>query len=120
MNITWITIHVKNMDVSKRFYCDVLGLTVKHEMAPRPGMKICFLDGGTIDYELIEDADHPDITIGESVSVAFLVGSLDKKIDELKKKGVKNIVGPIQPAPTVRFIFIRDPDGMTIQLAEYL
>ena len=118
MNITWITIHVKNMDVSKNFYCDVLGLKVKHEMAPRPGMKICFLDGGPIDYELIEDDGHPEIHIGDSVSAGFMVGSLDQTIADLKKKGVENIVGPIQPAPNIRFIFVKDPDGMTIQISE--
>jgi len=118
MKITWITIHVKDMAVSKRFYCDVLGLTVKHEMAPRPGMNICFLDGGPIDYELIEDDGHPEIHIGDSVSVGFRVDSLDEKIADLKKKGVENIVGPIQPTPTIRFIYIKDPDGMTIQISE--
>lgn len=89
-------------------------------MNPKPGVKICFLDGETIDYELIEDVDHRDIKIGESVSAAFLVESLDNKIHDLKKKGITNIIGPIQPIPAVRFIFIRDPDGMTIQIVENL
>ncbi len=120
MKITWITIHVKNMDVSKHFYCDVLGLKVKHEMAPRPGMKICFLDGGPIDYELIEDADHRLIHIGDSVSAGFVVDSLDEKIAELKRKGVTKIAGPIQPSPSIRFIYIKDPDGMTIQISEQM
>jgi lactoylglutathione lyase len=106
------------MIVSKRFYCEVLGLKVKHEMAPRPGMKICFLDGGPIDYELIEDAGHRLINIGDSVSVGFMVDSLDETIDNLKKKGVENINGPIQPSPAIRFIYIKDPDGMTIQISE--
>jgi lactoylglutathione lyase len=106
------------MDTSKRFYCDVLGLKVKTEMAPQPEMKICFLDGGPIDYELIEDSDHGDIKIGESVSAGFMVESLDQKIQNLKDKGVKHIVGPIQPSPFIRFIYIKDPDGMTIQISE--
>jgi lactoylglutathione lyase len=104
--------------VSKQFYCDVLGLTVKHEMAPRPGMKICFLDGGPIDYELIEDAGHRLINIGDSVSVGFRVESLAETIAELKKKGVTEINGPIQPSPDIRFIYVKDPDGMTIQISE--
>ena len=118
MTIIWITIHVKNMTASKHFYCDILGLSVKNEMAPRPGMNICFLDGGPIDYELIEDAGHPEIKIGDSVSVGFKVDSLDKKIDDLKKKGITDIVGPVQPAPFIRFIYIKDPDGMSIQISE--
>jgi len=120
MKISWITIYVKNMDDSKRFYCDVLGLSVKNEMAPRPGMKICFLDGGPIDYELIEDNEHSEINIGESVSAGFMVESLDNTIADLKAKGITNIIGPIQPSPTIRFVFIKDPDGMTIQIAEHL
>ena len=120
MKISWITIYVKNMEESKRFYCYVLGLKIKTEMAPRPGMKICFLDGETIDYELIEGVDKRDAKIGEGISVAFLVKSLDDKIQDLKEKGVENIVGPIQPTPNIRFIFIQDPNGMTIQIAEHL
>ena len=119
MKMTWITINVKNMDDSKHFYCDVLGLSVKNEMVPRPGMKICFLDGGPIDYELIEDDAHPEINIGESVSVGFRVDSLDDTIADLKTKGITRIIGPIQPSPTIRFMYIKDPDGMTIQISEH-
>ena len=118
MKITWITIHVKDMVVSKQFYCDVLGLTVKHEMAPRPGMAICFLDGGPIEYELIEDSEHREIEIGKSVSAGFMVDSLDDVIASLKQKGVTDIVGPLQPSPVIRFIYVKDPDGMTIQISE--
>jgi len=120
MKISWITIYVKNMEESKRFYCDVIGLKIKTEMNPKPGLKICFLDGETIDYELIEDADHRDVKIGKSITVAFLVEALNKKIHDHKKKGVEKIVGPVQPAPNIRFVFIQDPNGMTIQIAEHL
>ena len=118
MNICWITIHVTNMAVSKKFYCEILGLKVKTEFSPRPGTNICFLDGGDVDYELIDDAGENDITMSRSVSVGFTVDSLDAAIDNLNSRGITEITGPIQPSPDSRFIFITDPDGMTVQLVE--
>lgn len=120
MKLCWVTIHVTDMEKSKRFYCEVLGLKIKREFSPRPGFSICFLEGGGADYELIEDASASDqVSFSNSVSVGFLVDSLDEKIADLKGKGVENIIGPIAPSPSDRFIFIKDPDGMTVQIVEH-
>ena len=121
MHICWVTIHVSNMEESKKFYCDVIGLKVKTEFSPRPGMRICFLDGGTTDYELIENSDDGnEQPFSKRVSVGFQVDALDAKIEVLKNKGITAITGPMQPSPTTRFIFITDPDGMMVQLVEQL
>ena len=120
MNISWASIYVKDMNISKQFYCEVLGLKIKHEMSPKPGLNLCFLDGGNIDYELIEDANRSEIKMSDSVTICFMTESLDSKIKDLKDKGVADIVGPFQPSPHTRFIFIQDPNGMKIQIAEQL
>ena len=120
MKLCWVTIHVTNMQQSKQFYCDVLGLKIKREFAPREGFSICFLEGNGADYELIEDASVRDeVSFSNSVSVGFLVDSLNEKIADLRSKGVENIIGPIAPSPNDRFIFIKDPDGMTVQIVEH-
>lgn len=120
MKICWMTIHVMDMEKSKQFYCDVLGLKVKREFSPRPGYSICFLEGGGADYELIEDVSaHDEVKFSNSVSVGFLVDSLDDMITRLKNNGIENIIGPIAPSPNDRFIFIKDPDGMTVQIVEH-
>ena len=109
------------MEESKKFYCDTIGLKVKTEFSPRPGMRICFLDGGPVDYELIENVEDGDEQpFNKRVSVGFRVDALDAKIEALKNKGITPITGPIQPSPDIRFIFISDPDGMTVQLVEQL
>ena len=120
MKLCWVTIHVTDMQQSKHFYCDVLGLKIKREFAPGDGFKICFLEGNGADYELIEDASARDeVSFSNSVSVGFLVDSLDEKMADLRSKGVENIIGPIAPSPNDRFIFIKDPDGMTVQIVEH-
>lgn len=68
------------MNISKHFYREVLELKVKNEIVPRPGLKISFLDGESIDYELIENTEHPKAHIDESASVAFQVYSLESCI----------------------------------------
>jgi hypothetical protein len=34
-----------------------------------------------------------------------------------KKKGIVNIAGPLQLSHVIRFIYIEDPDSMTIQIS---
>lgn len=120
MKLCWVTIHVTDMEKSKRFYCELLGLKIKREFSPRPGFSICFLEGGGADYELIADASARDqVIFSNSVSVGFLVDSLGEKMADLRSKGVENIIGPIAPSPNDRFIFIKDPDGMTVQIVEH-
>ncbi len=46
--------------------------------------------------------------------------SLDQTISLAKEKGVAILGEPVQPNPHVRFAFIKDPNGMRVQLVENL
>lgn len=118
MNILWVTIYVHNMAESVRFYTEIMGLTISHQSSPQPGMEITFLNSGSIQFELIYDPNNLDISMGKDISVGFQVPSLDKKIEELNKKGISPIIGPIRPGPNVSFIFITDPNGLKLQIVE--
>ncbi len=48
---------------------------------------------------------------------SFEVASLDEQIKLLEKKGLE-LKGPIQPNPNVRFIYVKDPNGVSIQFVE--
>lgn len=56
--------------------------------------------------------------VGGDISWSFEVDSLDKALALVKEKGIKVDSDPIQPTPHIRFFFIKDPNGMKIQLAE--
>lgn len=118
MNFGWSTLRVKNLEESIKFYTDVLGLEVVNRFKGGPGVNIAFLGSGETKIELICDGENRDTNVGGDISWGFEVKSLDKTIARVKEKGINIDSGPIQPNPNIRFIFIKDPNGMRIQLAE--
>ena len=118
MNICWITIYVRDMAESLKFYTQTLGLQVKRSFSAGGGTEICFLDGKGTDLELIFDPNRKEVSCAADVSVGFQVESLDKTMADLKEKGITQLTGPIAPNPSIRFTFVTDPNGLKIQLAE--
>lgn len=118
MKFCWSTLMVKDMKESLRFYTEIVGLKVKNNFKPAPGMEITFLGDGETSIELICNENLKDINVGTDISWGFEVKSLDKTMELLKEKGIDILSGPTQPNPHVRFIFVKDPNGMRIQFAE--
>jgi len=118
MNLCWVTIRVSDLDESLRFYRDLLGLEVARRLDPAPGTEIVFLGppGGT-EVELIRTGDGAP-RYGEDFSIGFEVGSLAGALERLRAGGVTECSGPFQPTPALRFVFVRDPDGLRVQLVE--
>ncbi len=117
MNFVWSTLRVKNFEESLKFYTEILGLKVKRRFQGGPGTEIAFLGDGGTEIELICNGEN-DINVGSDISWGFEVKSLDETIAMVKEKGINIDEGPIQPNPHVKFIFIKDPNGMRIQLVE--
>lgn len=120
MSFCWSTLSVKNLDESIKFYEDILDLRVVNRFPAGPGTEIAFLGGGDTQIELICSGDGGEINTGNDISWGFTVDSLDQALALVKEKGIDIESGPIQPNPHVRFFFIRDPNGMKIQLVENL
>lgn len=118
MNVLWTTISVKSMEESLGFYQDIVGLPLDSKFTAGPDTEISFLGGEGAKVELIYNKKNLDINIGKDVSMGFPVKSLDEKMEFLKGKGIQIQGGPFQPNPHIRFFFIKDPNGMTIQFVE--
>ena len=118
MKFCWSTLNVKNLEESIRFYADVIGLEVVSKFNAGPGVEIVFLGKGETKIELICDDESRDTIVGNDISWGFEVESLDKMLVLVKEKGINIDSGPTQPNPHVRYFFIKDPNGMRIQLVE--
>lgn len=119
MSILWTTISVKNMEESLKFYQDIVGLPIERRFTAGPDTEIYFLGGGEgAKLELICNKKNNVIDIGKDISIGFAVDSIDDKIESLKNRGIEIKSGPFQPNPNVRFFFIEDPNGLTIQFVE--
>ena len=118
MKFCWTTISVKDMGESLKFYQDVIGLPISRRMKPGPDMDIVFLGSGETMVELIYNAKTGNINFGKDISLGFEVESLEKILESLKSKNIPVESGPFQPNPSIKFLYVIDPNGLKIQFVE--
>ncbi|CAM3382487.1 MULTISPECIES: VOC family protein [Saccharibacillus] len=121
MNLTWnwLTLRVRDLEASIAFYNGVLGLPVDRRFESR-GRLIAML--GTAQQPKIELIQGGDVNVrpGSGISVGFEVESLDAAMAELADRGIPIARGPVSPNPRLRFLYVLDPDGFEVQLAQHL
>lgn len=118
MKFCWVTINVRDMSESIKFYEEIVGLPVMSQIPAGPDTEITFLGTGDTQVELMYHAGRQEVTIGRDISIGFEVPSLDGLTAVLNEKGIAIKDGPIQPNPFMKFIFVEDPNGVRIQFVE--
>ncbi len=120
MKFCWTTLHVKNMEESLKFYQEIVGLPLIRQSKISPEFELAFLGSGETQVELIYDQSKELDYKNNTISMGFLTNSLDEFMDEINKKGIPIFAGPIQPNPTIRFMYLLDPNGIKVQFIEFL
>lgn len=118
MSFCWVTIHVRDMKESLRFYEEVVGLKVNQRFNAGPDIEIAFLGQGETQVELIYNKKDIDTNFSESISLGFKVNSVEEKMEFIKEKGLEIHSGPFKPNPSTTFFFVSDPNGLKIQFVE--
>lgn len=118
MDFCWVTINVKDLSESLKFYQEIIGLKINRQMNPNPELQIVFLGSGKTEIELIYNAKQAELKYGEDISLGFTIDSVDREIEKLKRVNIAIQSGPFQPNPHIRFFYISDPNGIKIQLVE--
>lgn len=113
----WVTYYVKDLDSSIEFYNDIIGLEVDRKISPSDEMKIAFLGKDETKVELIESSEIKSPDLGLNISLGFEVESIEKFI---QKNNITDFEGPIKPNPHIKFIYIKDPNGLKVQIIENL
>ncbi len=117
MKFLWTTLYVKNLDDSIAFYTDLAGLQVQRRFPAGPGIEIAFLDNGIEDETLVEllaDSGKTAIEHSEFIAIAFAVDSVDTMLETIKDKGIKLHGGPVE-TPAMKYITVKDPNGLNVQ-----
>jgi lactoylglutathione lyase len=116
-------IRVKDLERSVRFYTEVLGLREqRRKVLEKADATLVFLsdDTGHHAIELTYNHDGREYELGNQFGhLALGVADLEAAREELAGRGVEFSRGPYRVSEGGSMIaFIRDPDGMEIELVE--
>ncbi|MBP2645687.1 MAG: methylmalonyl-CoA epimerase [Firmicutes bacterium] len=129
LKVDHIGIAVKNMAEAKKFYTEVLGLTVQgEEVVEQQKVKVCFIPCGDSEVELLESTT-PDGPIGKFIEkngegiqhMALRVENIREALADLKDKGVRLIdESPRYGAggASIAFIHPKATGGILLELSE--
>ena len=113
MKMVHVTIFTGCLEESIQFYEEVVGLEIQNDLREFGG-NIVFLakDKGDTQVELIDDPQKA--YKGSGISMGFHVDDVEAKREEILAKGL-NATPIIAPNPQVKFFFVEDPNGVTVQ-----
>jgi catechol 2,3-dioxygenase-like lactoylglutathione lyase family enzyme len=116
--IDYTVIFVRDMAAMRRFYQDVLGLSLQRELSPN-WLEYQF-GGNTLALAKpsLTASDPPTPTGSASLQLAFKVSAadVDACADELLRQGVTLVSPPTDRAFGHRTLFFRDPDGNLLEM----
>lgn len=115
----WNTITTTDLEASKNFYTEILGLKVEREFTSPTGATFVFMaDANGFEIELIlPPTAVSSVSAPTNLSMGYLVPDLDVMIQHLKEKGIP-LEGDVVAVPHTRFCFVKDPNGVTVQFVE--
>lgn len=117
MKIAHITIQTEHFEKEIMFYETYTGMTVQKDMRPM-GRNMVFLaeEKGDTEIEIIEKPGA-DYAGNDNLSIGFHADNIDVLRDQLAAEGFE-VTPFITPAPNVRFFFVKDPAGVSVQFME--
>jgi glyoxylase I family protein len=121
-----VVLPVSDLDAALVFYRDVLGLEVAMRLEPddpasdgsiAAGLRIAgVLVPGGIMLELVEGMEDPG---GSSTVLALNVPDVAAAQRKIEAAGLEPSMPPTQVTPGVTMMFVKDPDGRTIEFVEF-
>jgi len=109
-----ILLRPRDLDSSRRFYRDILGLAIYREFGPPDDPRLVFFLG----QGLLEVSGHADGSPGRSVMIWIQVRDVRAEHARLAAAGVQVIREPAAEPWGLTEMWIQDPDGIRIVLVE--
>lgn len=119
-----LAIICSNYEASKKFYTEILGLTIIRETfrEERNSYKLDLALNGIYSIELFSFPTPPTrLSLPEATGLrhlAFEVDNLDIAVDALVQKGIKTEAIRTDEITGKRFTFFNDPDQLPLELYE--
>ncbi len=109
-----LLLHPVDLERSREFYRDVLGLAIYREFGEGPQRGTVFFLGGGL-LELSGRAEQP---AGDAVALWLQVRDVDATHDELAGRGTEVLREPRTEPWGLREMWVADPDGVRIAVVE--
>ena len=114
MKMMHITIQTKHFVEELKFYQEIIGLTIQHEMNGMGRHIVLLGDGeGGMSIEIIDRPDAEN-SGNQFLSMGYKTEDVAKMRETLMEKGYE-VSEMISPMPQIQFFFAKDPAGVTIQ-----
>lgn len=117
MKLNWVTLRVSDLQKSLSFYNGLLNLNIAAKFGSDNHQIVMLGEENGTKIELIFEPHRKLENVGKGVSIGLEAPRLDELMEKIKSAGL-NTEGPFSPNPRIRFFFVQDPDGYTIQLVE--
>ena len=115
MKIKHITINTSNLTESITFYQKAMGMVISNDLRLTANLPIVFM-GNTDDDVMIELIENKEAAYkGEGISIGFHFEDIVNMHERLKKEGFQPTEF-ISPVPGVQFFFVKDPNGVNLQV----
>jgi len=119
--ISAITLFVDDLAATKAFYQEVFGLAIHYEDDDSAvfnfGNTLINLLKTTAAHDLIEPAAVAPLEAGSRVQLTIDVDDVDAMCDELRRRGVELLNGPMDRPWGVRTASFHDPGGHIWEIA---
>ena len=120
--ISAVTLFVEDLEAARRFYVEVFGLPVFYEddasAVFKFGETLVNLLTATEATELVEPAPVASPETGVRFQFTLGVDDVDAMCDELRRRGVELLNGPLDRPWGVRTASFRDPGGHVWEIAK--
>lgn len=116
-----IGVMVKDMEVSIKFYTEVLGMKLVNRVQPSENLELAFLSfpgSENIEVELVKVSQGNDENPSDGVvnHIAFTVSDIDAEVARLKQLNVKLIDDEPRPfMDDMKIFFFYGPDGERLE-----
>ncbi|RAL21455.1 VOC family protein [Thermoflavimicrobium daqui] len=120
MSMRYIILYVKDVEKSKEFYRDCLGLPIRGEHGTyielRTGATILALNSRKSVQELTGLQVSSSHSLSQTFEVGFVVEDVKAVIEDLRSQGVPILMEPVMKPWGQTVAYVADPDGHFIEI----
>ncbi len=123
MSIDHVSLLVRSLEASTKFYTETLGFTPIHNGTDQPNIRWFGIGGITALH--ITEADFGDTRLKKQTHFAVYTDNFDGFVADLRKRGVKfwswaEKTGEVTGRPDgFKQIYLADPDGYCIEVNDH-